>query len=75
MEELFEQDFASWQLKSLSGDENTRPTPEMIQSYGYSVEIHKVVTEDGYINTLHRMPPRATTSENGLIIVSLEITS
>ena len=30
--------------------------PELIRSYGYPVEEHQVVTEDGYILTLHRIP-------------------
>ncbi|KAB7501574.1 Lipase 3, partial [Armadillidium nasatum] len=30
--------------------------PEIIQSFGYPVEIHHVTTEDGYILELHRIP-------------------
>ncbi|KAJ3656556.1 hypothetical protein Zmor_015626 [Zophobas morio] len=29
---------------------------EIIQEYGYLVEVHNVVTEDGYVLTLHRIP-------------------
>ena len=29
----------------------------MVKSYGYKCEIHTYVTEDGYFNTLHRIPP------------------
>ncbi|OAD53405.1 Lipase 3 [Eufriesea mexicana] len=31
-------------------------TPELIKSHGYQVEIHNVVTEDGYILEIHRLP-------------------
>ena len=30
--------------------------PELIRSYGYPVEEHEVVSEDGYVLTLHRIP-------------------
>ncbi|VDM76850.1 unnamed protein product [Strongylus vulgaris] len=30
--------------------------PEIIQYWGYPVEVHKVLTMDGYILTLHRIP-------------------
>lgn len=32
------------------------PTPEMVAREGYPVETHVVITEDGYILTLHRIP-------------------
>lgn len=32
------------------------PTDEMIRAEGYPAEVHTVVTEDGYILTLHRIP-------------------
>lgn len=33
-----------------------RNVPEIIASKGYPVEVHKVVTEDGYILNVHRIP-------------------
>lgn len=30
--------------------------PELIQKYGYPAEVHQVITEDGYILTMHRIP-------------------
>ena len=38
--------------------------PELIRSYGYPVEEHSVVTEDGYILTLHRIPHGSKDSTN-----------
>ena len=32
--------------------------PEMVRNYGYECEVHEYQTEDGYINVLHRIPPR-----------------
>merc|ERR1711884_498599 len=34
------------------------PVPEMLKKYGYGCQISNVTTEDGYINTLHRILPR-----------------
>nr|CAD7445005.1 unnamed protein product [Timema bartmani] len=31
---------------------------ELIQKYGYQVETHHVTSPDGYVTTLHRLPPR-----------------
>ncbi|XP_034948972.1 uncharacterized protein [Chelonus insularis] len=31
-------------------------TPHLARKYGYPIEIHKVVTDDGYILELHRIP-------------------
>lgn len=31
-------------------------TPELIEAFGYPVEIHHVTTEDGYILEMHRIP-------------------
>jgi len=56
LQQQFELDFESWKQNKSFEDENSMPTPEMIKSYGFEVEIHHVVTEDGYINTLHRIP-------------------
>ena len=36
--------------------------PELIRSYGYPVEEHEVVSEDGYVLTLHRIPHRKADS-------------
>jgi len=33
-----------------------KTVPELIRSYGYPVEEHEVVSEDGYVLTLHRIP-------------------
>lgn len=32
--------------------------PELIQYWGYPVEVHHVVTEDGYILGMHRIPQK-----------------
>jgi hypothetical protein len=50
--------FQNWKTVQDAQDEDSVPTPDMIRSYGYEVEIHKVLTQDGYINTLHRIPPK-----------------
>lgn len=34
----------------------------MAQRYGYTCQEHKVTTEDGYINTLHRLLPKGPPS-------------
>ncbi|XP_043787685.1 gastric triacylglycerol lipase-like isoform X1 [Apis laboriosa] len=34
----------------------TLKTPELIKNHGYQVEIHNIVTEDGYILEIHRLP-------------------
>ncbi|KAG9437298.1 lipase 3 isoform X1 [Apis mellifera carnica] len=34
----------------------TLKSPELIKSHGYQVEIHNIVTEDGYILEIHRLP-------------------
>ncbi|KYB28090.1 lipase 1 isoform X1 [Tribolium castaneum] len=39
-------------------DEVNLTTPEIIAKYNYSSESHNVVTEDGYILTLHRILPK-----------------
>ena len=60
MSQLFQKDFETWKTdQEKPKDEDSLPTPEMIESYGYAAEIHKVTTEDGYINSLHRIPPKS----------------
>ncbi|XP_049938814.1 lipase 3-like [Schistocerca serialis cubense] len=39
------------------------PTPQLVDQYGYVVEEYHVTTEDGYVLTLHRMPPRALSQQ------------
>ncbi|XP_072755925.1 lipase 3 isoform X1 [Anoplolepis gracilipes] len=41
----------------------TLTTPELVKKYGYSLEIHDIVTEDGYTLQLHRIP-RGRDDEN-----------
>lgn len=56
---LHPNDIAAWPLHaslSLPGDRFSRPTPELIIRAGYPVETHQVVTGDGYILSLHRIP-------------------
>jgi len=36
----------------------SKPVPEMITDQGFECESHQYTTEDGYINTLHRILPR-----------------
>ena len=38
----------------------------MIKTYGYPAESHKVLTEDGYILTMHRIPysPKSVAAPN-----------
>ena len=55
--ESFQIDFQKWKSEKPRA-EDSLPTLDMIQSYGYPAEIHKVKTKDGYINTLHRIPPK-----------------
>ncbi len=51
--------------------------PEMVRGYGYDCAEHHYTTEDGYINTLHRIPPtkkgkkgkeRAVFLQHGLLV-------
>jgi hypothetical protein len=36
--------------------EESMPTPDIIRYWGYPSETHDVVTDDGYILTMHRIP-------------------
>jgi lysosomal acid lipase/cholesteryl ester hydrolase len=36
--------------------EEDMPTPDIIQFWGYPAETHEVITADGYILTMHRIP-------------------
>ncbi|KYB28092.1 Lipase 1-like protein [Tribolium castaneum] len=49
----------------LKHDEDADLTvPELIAKYGYPVEEHHVITEDGYILTLHRIPHGKNSNKN-----------
>ncbi|XP_076057943.1 gastric triacylglycerol lipase-like isoform X2 [Oratosquilla oratoria] len=37
--------------------------PDLIKRFGYSVQVHHVVTEDGYMLELHRIPPSPGSGE------------
>ncbi|XP_075231284.1 lipase member J-like isoform X2 [Lycorma delicatula] len=39
-------------------------TPEIISKYGYNVETHQVVTEDGYLLTIFRIPGSSRSNKN-----------
>ena len=51
-------DLASW---TLHGNTYSQPTEWMVAEAGYPVESHDVVTEDGYILTVHRLPAAHST--------------
>ncbi|XP_026673789.1 lipase 3-like isoform X2 [Ceratina calcarata] len=38
--------------------------PELVMKHGYEAEIHKVITEDGYILEIHRLPRRRIDCES-----------
>ncbi len=38
--------------------------PQLIESFGYPVEEHEVITEDGYILNIHRIPHRRSEAGN-----------
>jgi lysosomal acid lipase/cholesteryl ester hydrolase len=49
----------------------------MISDYGYPIEVHTYTTDDGYINTLHRIPnkskgSRAVFLQHGLLGTSAD---
>ncbi|XP_029158380.1 lysosomal acid lipase/cholesteryl ester hydrolase-like [Nylanderia fulva] len=46
---------STWNNLELNSDLDLT-TPEIIEKAGYSTETHTVITEDGYILTLHRIP-------------------
>uniref|UniRef100_A0A0K2THP6 Lipase n=1 Tax=Lepeophtheirus salmonis TaxID=72036 RepID=A0A0K2THP6_LEPSM len=56
------------QLQNIK-DNNNLPVPEMVQEYGYEAEIYKVITDDGYINTLHRLKSPKNSSTLAPILV------
>ncbi|XP_062707272.1 lipase 1-like [Aedes albopictus] len=44
-----------FQIEDVDGD---MTVPELIEKYGYKVEVHSATTEDGYMLTLFRIMPR-----------------
>ncbi|KAF5279947.1 hypothetical protein FQR65_LT15129 [Abscondita terminalis] len=42
--------------------------PQLIRKYGYACEVHRVVTTDGYILTLHRIPPKTGSSKGPVVL-------
>lgn len=46
--------------------------PEMIKRNGYPVEVHNYTTKDGYINTLHRIPPKERWDKKAAKVVFLQ---
>nr|CAD7577877.1 unnamed protein product [Timema californicum] len=42
---------------------------ELIQKYGYQAEIHHVTSPDGYVTTLHRLPPRGRITRSTPILL------
>lgn len=39
--------------------------PDMVRSYGYKIEEHSIVSQDGYITTLHRIPHGLSNNATG----------
>ncbi len=37
----------------------------MVRGHGYKCEVHRYTTEDGYVNTLHRIPPPTSANNSG----------
>ncbi|EFN72533.1 Lipase 1 [Camponotus floridanus] len=49
--------WTNWNQSNIElNPDSTIDTPEMIRKSGYSAESHVVMTEDGYLLTLHRIP-------------------
>lgn len=44
-------------------------TPELIAKYGYPAESHTVVTDDGYILTLHRIPSSKRVAQKSPVLL------
>ena len=59
-------DLASW---TLHGNTYSQPTDWMVAAAGYPVESHDVVTEDGYILTLHRLPQHRPGVESEVVFL------
>ena len=59
-------DLASW---TLHGNTYSQPTDWMVAEAGYPVESHDVVTEDGYILTLHRLPQHRPGVESEVVFL------
>jgi len=64
---LHPNDVEAWKLYDSMLDVNqdiyTKPTPLMIVEAGYNVETHQIVTNDGYILSLHRIPNYEASSQ------------
>ncbi|XP_062540108.1 lipase 3-like [Armigeres subalbatus] len=52
-----------FQIDDTDGD---LTVPELIEKYGYKVEVHSVTTEDGYMLTLFRIMPRKPSTSKKL---------
>lgn len=44
-------------------------TNELLKFYGYPVEVHKIHTDDGYINTFFRFQAKGTSIRSGLPVL------
>ncbi|KPI95828.1 Lipase 3 [Papilio xuthus] len=42
---------------------------ELAEKYHYPMEVHKVITEDGYILSLHRIPKGRNSTRNDLVVL------
>ncbi|XP_037781825.1 gastric triacylglycerol lipase-like [Penaeus monodon] len=52
-------------LRSSSDFQSFASTADLCRMAGYAVEEHRVVTEDGYILTVHHVPPYANPTRSG----------